>query len=238
MSAIQYIHPSWKPVQGMLYIDPLKTLRDDVLTNCAYNPRRNDIFNAFRMPVSDIKVVILGQDPYPNPNYACGYAFAVPPGVERKPKSLQIIEKEAFTTDPTHVNASGEIDLHAWTDQGVLLLNTALTVERGKPGSHSKYWKPFIEKVIGYIAWKNPCIWMLWGKHAQSFLGSIPKQLHVNKYNSELIQNIPIDPSRNYIMTSPHPIVEEYGSGKFFGCNHFKKTNIILNKKRVPTITW
>jgi len=238
VNSISNIHSSWRPILGLLQLEPLSTLRDEILPNCSYNPLRDQIFRVFEKPVTDIKVVILEQNPYPNPKYACGYAFAVPQDVDRKPKSLTIIEKEVIDSDPSNVNSSGNIDLLSWVDQGVLLLNTALTIERGKPGSHDEYWKHFIERVIKFIATNNPSIWLLWGRHSQKFLSNIPKHYSTLKYDRGVIDQIPIDPTFNYVMTSSHPMVEVYKSNKFYGCDHFYKVNRILSQKRLQKIKW
>lgn len=239
MNPKDVIHPSWNPVLGMLYQEPLTTLNNKVLHECAYNPELKNVFKVFSMPVHQIKVVILGQDPYPNPKFAMGYAFAVPPTVPM-PKSLQVIEQEVINSDPSNMNGSGEICLHSWIDQGIFLLNTALTVERGKSGSHIKYWQPFISKVVGFIARTQPCIWLLWGSKAQQFTSSIPKKnmVNVNRYNRQDIENVPASSSLNYVLTAPHPISEVYGSGKYYGSDHFYKVNRILSLKKEGKIKW
>lgn len=237
MQATRVIHRSWNPIVGMLYIEPLKTLTDQILPNCSFNPKREHIFNVFRTPVDQVKVVIIGQDPYPNPKFATGYAFQVPIGT-KKPPSLEIIEQEVLDSDPSNMNPSAEIDLFAWADQGIMLLNSALTVESGNPGSHTQYWRPFIDRVVSFISHKSPAIWLLWGKNAQSFIPHIANAVNVNRYDVSTIDQVPIDPSHNYIMTAAHPMAERYGSGKFRGLNHFYKTNRILAQKRAQKIIW
>lgn len=147
-------------------------------------------------------------------NQAIGYSFAVNEDIG-KPVSLRIIEKEVGH----EINRT----LQLWRDQGVFLLNTALTVEEGKAGSHSKYWEDFITNVISYISNKNPCIWLLWGKHAQ-------KYKHLIQGNGE----------GNAILTAPHPAAEAYSGGTagFLGCNHFKIVNSILDKQHKQQINW
>lgn len=237
MQATSVIHKSWNPIVGVLYIEPLKTLTEIILPNCSFTPKREQIFNVFKTPLNKVKVVIIGQDPYPNPKFATGYAFAVPPGI-KKPPSLEVIEEEVLNDDPSNMNPSGEINLDAWTDQGIMLLNSALTVQAGVPGSHTQYWRPFTERVVNLISRKSPCIWLLWGKNAQSFIPNIEHSINVDRYDVSTIDQIPIDPSHNYVMTSAHPMAERYESGRFKGLNHFYKTNRILTQKRVPKITW
>ena len=160
MNPLDKIHPSWKliiPVLEQKKGDLSKL--DEVLQN-KYYPQKEDIFNVFSMPLEDIKVVILGQDPYPKEGQAIGYSFAVSEETP-KPASLRIIEQE--------VGHSIDKTLKSWREQGVFLLNTALTVEAGNAGSHIKYWEGFMNLVISHISFHNPCIWVLWGKYAQGF---------------------------------------------------------------------
>lgn len=238
LNPLNSINCSWNPIKHLLYEDPnLVHLRDELLPNISYQPKRENIFRAFSMPLKNIKVVILGQDPYPTPGDAVGYAFAKPP-LKKFPVSLRNIQKEVV--DSGMINDSGEIDLYAWVDQGVLLLNTALTVETGKAGSHLKYWENFTNKVINYISSAQPCIWILWGAKAQSFAKSIRNPVMVRGYDKETIKNIPIQDGANYVLTAPHPAAEAYAGGKagFFGCNHFYYTNEILKAQRLQPIIW
>lgn len=215
MNPIDKIHPSWKPILNILNEDEeLKKLNKDILPNCKYYPEKQDIFNVFSMPLEDIKVVILGQDPYPNEGQALGYAFAVSE-TTGKPASLRIIEKEV----------GHEIDktLFNWREQGVFLLNTALTVEAKKAGSHLKYWENFTREVIKYISFNNPCIWLLWGAKAQQYSTYI---------SGNSIQG-------NLILTAPHPAAEAYKAGAgYIGCKHFEIVNSILVKQNKEIINW
>ena len=231
------IHESWNPIRQELYKEPLSTLNSQILPNISYQPKSENIFRVFNMPIKDIKVVILGQDPYPKPGDAVGYAFAKPL-LMKNPVSLRNIEQEVRNSG--QINNSDEIDLFAWVDQGVFLLNTALTVETGKAGSHLKYWESFTKRVIAYIAKENPCIWVLWGAKAQNFKSLIPNQLLVKGYNRDTIKDIPYNNSYNYILTAPHPAAEAYAGGKagFFGCDHFYQINEILKKNSKQTIKW
>lgn len=211
MNPIDKIHPSWKPIIDILNEDEeLKKLNKDILPNCTYYPNRQDIFNVFSMDLKDIKVVILGQDPYPNEGQALGYAFAVSE-TTTKPASLRIIEKEV----------GHEIDktLFNWRQQGVFLLNTALTVEAKKAGSHLKYWENFTKEVIKYISFNNPCIWLLWGAKAFQYEKYLGKE--------------------NNILKAPHPAAEAYKSGAgYIGCKHFEIVNSILVEQNKEIINW
>lgn len=254
---ITKMHESWNPIKGPLYDDPLATMNTIILPEINYYPKKEDIFNVFQTPVNDIKVVILGQDPYPTPGNANGLAFAVSENTPI-PVSLRIIAQEI--SNCMDIKSESLIDkmkplqelnnrelytewrtLKHWQEQGIFLLNTALTVESGKAGSHLLYWEDFTKRVISYISLKQPCIWLLWGKKAQSFAPYIRgKVMYTSGYDKETIEFIPINSDFNYIMTAPHPAAEAYSGGKagFFGCNHFYYVNSILKNKSLKEIKW
>lgn len=212
MNPLDKIHPSWKLIKDILEQKKGNLFKlDEVLSNNKYYPEKEDIFNVFSMPLEDIKVVILGQDPYPKEGQAIGYAFAVSEETP-KPASLRIIEQE--------VGHSIDKTLKSWREQGVFLLNTALTVEARKAGSHTEYWYQFMCAVIACISIKQPCIWLLWGAKAQRFKSAI-----IGDSNS--------------ILMAPHPASEAYkpGSG-FIGCNHFKQVNSILESQNKSIINF
>lgn len=236
------IHESWNPIIPILYQEPLKTLNTVVLPEISSQPRKSDIFNVFSMPVNEIKVVILGQDPYPMPNTAIGRAFAVSEGT-KIPASLKNIREEILISlgVESFKKNTGENwkTLQHWQEQGIFLLNTALTVETARIGSHLKYWEYFTQRVISHISVENPCIWMFWGKAAQRFIPYINQNpFHVKGYSNVTIQEIPSNVDFNYILTAPHPAAESYSGGKagFLGCNHFKYANVILNKTKNLTL--
>lgn len=235
MNPKEIIDASWNPILPKLNQEPLITLNRDILPNISYQPKAENIFRVFSMPLNQIKVVILGQDPYPTPGDAIGYSFATIPS-RNMPKSLGIIAKEIeneelktgfFDSDIAHWKT-----LEHWTQQGIFLLNTALTVETAKAGSHLKYWSDWTKTVIQFISKQNPCIWILWGKKAQSFIPNILNPFHVNGYDKDTIEDILVHPDYNYILTAPHPAAELYSGGKagFYGCNHFIFVNKILAK--------
>lgn len=189
-----------------------------------YNPKRFDMFNAFRQCDRDnLKVVILGQDPYPDPKNAMGLSFSVPDGIKR-PASLQVIRKEVLTNYPTEdpiIHASESGDLTSWATQGVLLLNTALTVEAWKAGSHTKYWRKFSKELINEISKQHQnIVFMLWGTHAK-------------KYKKEILGD-------HYVLEANHPANERYRAGKggFWGCNHFRLANEYLRNCGREQISW
>ena len=181
-------------------------------------PKQTDIFKAFRnTPYKDIKVVILGQDPYHGENEAEGLSFSVKVGV-RKPPSLKNIFKELHDDlgciEPTHGS------LVKWSEEGVLLLNTVLTVEKDKAASHKDMgWEIFTDAVIKKINEKEtPVVFILWGSFARSKKNLITNPIH-------------------YIIESPHPSPFSAYNG-FFGSKPFSKTNKFLESKGLKPIDW
>lgn len=182
-------------------------------------PPQKDVFNAFRLTeLGDIKVVILGQDPYHGPNQAHGLAFSVLPGVA-VPPSLVNIYKELVTDIPGFERPKHGY-LESWARQGVMLLNTVLTVEAGKAHSHAKFgWETFTDNVIAAInQHREGVVFLLWGSHAQK-KGSI------------------IDRSRHHVLQAPHPSPLSAHRG-FFGCAHFSTTNQLLSEKGETPVDW
>lgn len=181
-------------------------------------PRLDNIFSAFKQtPFDELKVVILGQDPYHGAGQAHGLAFSVQNDI-RIPPSLKNIYKEIADDVGGDIPQHG--DLSHWAKQGVLLLNSTLTVEAGKPGSHQKRgWEVFTDQVIKKISDnKDHVVFILWGNYAKS--------------KSNLI-----DSKRHLILKAPHPSPFSAYSG-FFGCSHFSKTNLYLKKHKKGTIDW
>jgi uracil-DNA glycosylase len=175
------------------------------------------IFNAFNQtPFDQLKVVILGQDPYHNPGEAMGLSFSVPQGV-RVPPSLQNIYKEINTSLGYPVPKHG--DLTKWAAQGVLLLNAILTVEKNMPASHSKIgWASFTDDVIRTISeQKTGIVFLLWGKFAQTKKALIDTEKHV-------------------VFESAHP--SPLAGNAFQGCGHFVKTNEVLEGQGKLKIDW
>ena len=175
------------------------------------------IFNAFNLtPVEQVKVVLLGQDPYHNPGEAMGLSFSVPPGV-KIPPSLRNIYKEIKEDTGMEIPWSG--DLSSWASQGVLLLNAFLTVSHQKPASHRDIgWSLFTDSVIQKLSQqKTDLVFMLWGNFARS--------------KASLI-----DSSRHLILEAAHP--SPLAGGAFFGCKHFSKANNFLASRGKTPINW
>lgn len=241
MNPREIIHPSWSPILGELNLEYMLQLNYEILPNLVYHPKKEQIFRVLQKPVQDIKVVILGQDPYPTPGNANGLAFAVNQGI-KLPVSLRNIQKELQSNYPSIFPFAGDWQtLEHWEEQGIFLLNTALTVESGNAGSHLKYWENFTKRIVTFIANTTPCIWLLWGKKAQSFSLYIPKskRFEVKNYSKETINHIPINADWNYILNAAHPAAEAYSKDAgFFGCNHFYFVNKILELKAQTQINW
>ena len=180
-------------------------------------PPGSQIFRAFDLtPVDQVKVVILGQDPYHNPGEAMGLSFSVPDGV-RMPPSLRNIYKEIETD--LGIRMSGRPNLESWARQGVLLLNSFLTVEAGRAASHRDIgWQEFTDAVIRYLsAHCSGIVFLLWGNFA--------------KAKASLI-----DTTRHHVLMAAHP--SPLAGGAFFGCRHFSQTNQILVSEGKTPINW
>jgi uracil-DNA glycosylase len=182
-------------------------------------PAGSQIFRAFdACPVDKVKVVILGQDPYPTKGHAHGLCFSVEPDVRPLPKSLKNIYAEIV--DDLSIKPPEDGDLNRWAEQGVLLLNAVLTVREGIPDSHSgKGWELFTDAVIDKLNnTKSGIVYMLWGSKAQR------KAENVTKHD-------------NLILSSPHPSPLSAYRG-FFGCKHFSKANAYLKSMGKTEINW
>lgn len=182
-------------------------------------PPQKDVFNAFRYTeFNQVKVVILGQDPYHGPNQACGLSFSVRLGIP-VPPSLMNIYKELANDIPSFTIPQHGC-LKSWAEQGVLLLNSVLTVEAGQAYSHANLgWKIFTNRIMSIINEKRDgIVFLLWGAHAQK-KGSI------------------IDTQRHYVLKSTHPSPLSAYRG-FLGCRHFSKTNQFLIQQGQSPIDW
>lgn len=217
------IEESWKEILKEEFDKPyfhniathLKTERQQGKT---IYPPGSFIFNAFNTtPFKDVKVVILGQDPYHGPNQAHGLCFSVQKGVP-PPPSLVNIFKELH--DDTGVRIPNHGDLTQWAQHGVFLLNASLTVRAGEPMSHAKIgWATFTDTVIKKISeHKSHVVFLLWGKFAQE-------------------KRVLIDENKHCILRSVHPSpLSAYGG--FFGCKHFSKANEYLIGKGIDPVNW
>jgi uracil-DNA glycosylase len=230
MTGLERVHHSWKPLLNTLNTDHFLHFFNEILPNTPYYPK-NNIFKVFEKPVYDIKVVILDREPHYFPNKATGLAFAV----EQSFLFTKEIDNILLECKSSRKDLDAWGTLEHWQEQGVFLLNTSLTIETMRPGSHKEYWEDFIKKTIYFIARARPCIWLFWGKDQQRFTANLPVKscFYVNGYDATSIKTIPANEDYNYVLKAPYPSEEG-----FLGCNHFSYTNIILQKISKKTINW
>jgi uracil-DNA glycosylase len=191
-------------------------LREQIASGKKYLPAGENVLRAFRQPFDDVKVLIVGQDPYPTPGHPVGLSFSVDPKVRRLPGSLVNIFRE-YSTDlgyPTPANG----DLTPWAERGVLLLNRVLTVEPGKPGSHrGKGWEEVTEQAIRALAARDkPLVAILWGRDARNLapvLGDVPR------------------------IESAHPSPMSANNG-FFGTHPFTRASQLLQRQGAEPVDW
>ncbi|GAA3461734.1 uracil-DNA glycosylase [Saccharothrix longispora] len=191
-------------------------LRAEVAAGRTYLPAGENVLRAFQQPFHSVRVLVVGQDPYPTPGHAVGLSFSVSPETRPIPKSLNNIYTE-YTADLGHPTPSNG-DLTPWTEQGVLLLNRALTVQPGKSNSHrNKGWEPVTEQAIKALAAREtPLVAVLWGSQARA-----------------------LKP-----MLAPYPCVESVhpsplsASGGFFGSRPFSKVNELLVQQGAEPVDW
>lgn len=200
------------------YRDLYRFVKEEYSTKVVYPPA-DDIFNALHLtPLKDVKVLILGQDPYHNEHQAHGLSFSVLPDQKDIPPSLQNIYKELQEDLGCYIPNNGY--LKKWADQGVLMLNTVLTVRAHEPNSHQgRGWENFTDAVIQAVNQKDePVVYMLWGKPAQSKIPMLTNPKHL-------------------ILKAPHPSPLSAYRG-FFGCRHFSKCNEFLSQNGLEPIDW
>lgn len=222
MSAVNpTIEPKWKEVLaeafGSDWFRALKNFLKEEKNNHTIYPPGPQIFAAFNhTPFDEVKVVIIGQDPYHGPGQANGLSFSVADGV-RQPPSLVNIFKELQSDLGIPIPKTG--NLEKWADQGVLMLNATLTVRANTAGSHQKKgWEKFTDAAIKQLSEKRTgLVFLLWGRYAQQ--------------KEELI-----DKEKHFILKAAHP--SPLAGGAFFGSKHFSKTNEILKKEGKKEIDW
>ncbi len=217
------IEPSWKEqlndfFDNPEFVDLSNFVRQEYLDKTIYPPPQK-IFNAFWLtPFANVKVVILGQDPYHGAGQAEGLSFSVPQGI-KTPPSLQNIYKEIESDCQIKKDFSNG-SLIGWAEQGVFLLNAILSVIANSPASHQgKGWEKFTDTVIKTISDKKEnVVFMLWGNYARS-------------------KKVLINHNKHLVLEAPHPSPFSAYSG-FFGCKHFSKCNNYLEKHNLKQINW
>lgn len=217
------IEPSWKEVLAPAFLKPsfqhlVLHLKTERASGAVIYPPGSLLFNAFdKTPFYKVKIVIIGQDPYHGPGQAMGLSFSVPRGTAI-PQSLQNIFKELKKDIGMQIPLHG--DLTEWANQGVLLLNAALTVRANEPNSHAKIgWHEFTDTVIETLSrQRENLVFMLWGKFAQDKLTLI-------------------DETKHKVLKAPHPSPFSAEKG-FFGCGHFSKANQYLMQQQIEPVDW
>ena len=215
------MHESWQDFLrhefNQPYFKKLSSFLHEAYNAKTIYPPKQQVFSAFSTDLNDIKVVILGQDPYHEPGQAHGLAFSVQDGI-RIPPSLVNIYKEIHQELGSPIPKTGK--LTKWQEQGVLLLNNVLTVEAHKAGSHRGYgWEDFTKHCVEYLSSTRPhLVFLLWGRDARSKASLIDKKKHL-------------------VLESAHPSPLSAHNG-FFGCGHFKKCNEKLEEWGLEPIDW
>ncbi|PIT51560.1 uracil-DNA glycosylase [Snodgrassella alvi] len=197
----------------------LEVVRAERLAGKVIYPPAQDVFNAFKATeFAQVKVVILGQDPYHGPQQAHGLSFSVRQGIAIPPSLVNIYKELADDIPGFHIPQHGY--LQHWAEQGVLLLNTVLTVRAGQAHSHAELgWEIFTDKVIAVLnAEREHIVFMLWGSHAQK-------------------KGAMIDRHKHLVLSAPHPSPLSAYRG-FFGCKHFSKANAYLQEHGMTPIDW
>ncbi|OYU81298.1 MAG: uracil-DNA glycosylase [Flavobacterium sp. BFFFF1] len=218
-----HIDPTWKTVLSEEFTKPyfenlIGFVKEEYAANTCYPPGP-EIFAAFNhCPFDQVKVVIIGQDPYHGPKQANGLCFSVHDGIPFPP-SLVNIFREIHTDLGKDIPLTG--NLERWADQGVLLLNATLTVRKGEAGSHqNRGWEIFTDAVIKKISdQKKDIVFLLWGGFAKKKGASINRQVHE-------------------VLESGHPSPLSANKGHWFGNKHFSQTNVFLKAKGLPEVNW
>lgn len=225
---VEKINTNWKDIILYMFHNVLKKqkqnsliekLVEDIYNDKPVYPPVNMIFNSMtKFNFEETRVVILGQDPYHTVNKAMGLSFSVPKG-ETLPPSLRNIFKE-LETDIENFQIPKSGDLTKWSSQGVLLLNSALTVVEGRPNSHQKEWIFLTDEIISHISNElENVVFMLWGNFAKN-----KKKL--------------INTEKHLVLEASHPSPLSANRGGWFGCKHFSKANTYLDSKNKQKINW
>ena len=214
------VHSSWSPILHSYRPDPARLaafLQQESDAHRPWAPEPDLVLRAFSMPMDDVRVVIVGQDPYPTPGHAVGLAFSVAPDTKPLPRSLSNILREL--TDDVGVTAPTCGDLRAWSAQGVLLINRVLTVGANQPGSHRGHgWEPITQAALQALAQRRlgPPVAVLWGRDAQSAARHLQGAT---------------------VISSAHPSPLSAHRG-FFGSRPFSRTNEALAARGWDPIDW
>ena len=223
------IPDAWKPVLAEICHNPkidslIQFLQTQEQAGAQIYPAKNNIFAALQAtPFEQVKVVIVGQDPYHGPGQAHGLSFSVPANIPVPPSLRNIFKELQADLGLTKIELSKSGNLSSWAQQGVLLLNAVLTVEAGKPASHAKQgWEVFTDAIIiELLKRKQPTVFMLWGAYAQKKLQNLPVNVNIKQH---------------LILKAAHP--SPLSITGFLGCRHFSKTNLFLKQHDLVEINW
>jgi uracil-DNA glycosylase len=215
---------SWSDVLGEekrqpYFVDMMNEIARQRAQGATVYPPKGEVFNAFSSTaLEQVKVVILGQDPYHGPLQAHGLCFSVPDGVKPPPSLVNIYKELASDIEDFEIPKHG--NLTRWAEQGVLLLNTVLTVQAGQAHSHAKLgWEQFTDVVVQAISdYTQGVVFLLWGGHAQRKAARVDEHKH-------------------HVLKAPHPSPLSAHRG-FLGCGHFSETNKILTASNREPIDW
>ncbi len=215
----EIVDPGWARALEPVSVDVARMgefLRAEVAAGRGYLPAGEHVLRALARPFDDVRVLIVGQDPYPTPGHAMGLSFSVNPDVRPVPRSLANIYRELV--DDVGVAPPRTGDLSPWADRGVLLLNRVLTVSPGRPGSHrGKGWEAVTEQAIrALVARDRPLVAVLWGRDAQNLAPLL---------------------GATAVVASPHPSPLS-ASGGFFGSRPFSRVNALLERAGEPPVDW
>ena len=210
-----FVPPAWHSALQSVH-EQINQISDELSQRADVLPAPENIFRALSISPKDVKVIVVGQDPYPNPNHACGLSFSVPPGTKPLPGSLRNIIAEVISDVGSCTVADG--DLEPWSRQGVLLLNRTLTVEAGSSDSHrSLGWAQVTDQIVtAAVAAQPDVVGVLWGKHAQEMAGHF-------------------SPGRVVVGVHPSPLSAHRG---FLGSRPFSRVNQLLGEAGQTPILW
>ena len=213
------VAPDW--ARALAPVEPAlraagRFLREEVAAGRGYLPAGDDVLRAFRRPLADVRVLVVGQDPYPTPGHAMGLSFSVQPDVHPLPRSLQNVFRELVADVGVPQPTSG--DLSPWADRGVMLLNRVLTVRPGAPASHrGKGWEQVTDRAVAALVERGgPLVAVLWGRDAQQLrpaLGDVP------------------------VVAGPHPSPLSASRG-FFGSRPFSAVDALLREQGAEPVDW
>jgi uracil-DNA glycosylase len=217
------MHESWRAVLGdeleQPYMEELRAfLVSELRAGRRFYPPADRVFNALALtPFDDVRVVLLGQDPYHGPGQAMGLCFSVPPGVPLPPSLVNIYDELVRDVGVPRPSSG---DLTPWAERGVLLLNAVLTVSPGRAASHAgKGWERFTDRAIAELSeQRDGIVFLLWGRYAQQ-KGSV------------------VDRARHHVLTTTHPSPLSASNG-FLGCGHFSQANTLLHADGRAPIDW